>query len=597
MKKIYFALAVVATAMLVSCEREKDFGGMTPLGENEIGFVMQGVSTRSMEAAPQVMRGETIPVGTDDMGNAFFLEETIEELNPSPATKGAPAYTVNIGKLYPTMGVYAEDLGDATFELMDADMYEHKGTPNDPNNENGWRYHHNYSGSPWPEDKTTPVDFYLRMPAEMAGVSNLTYADKKIAFDFIPLSTAKDQDDLLFSQTTLSKSEHDGYLPNGAPVLMYHALTGVKFRTNSDNSGSTKTIITKVKITGLKGSGHCEIDGSNIVWTPGSTTAYTYTQTFTNPDYSQDAWVDGTIGNEGGTAWDSDLNGTSWTAAAADHNLNNAKGEFTFWFIPQKITDAVKLEVTFCVKTPDTDGATGGGEFTHQIDFGEILAAKNVEWKAGQLRTYTLDPKDVDVEIFDTMSGKSKTTLHVTNTGNVAEYVRMLVIGNWYGWESEEDQASGKEPDILVGYKTDGSGGENDNEMADPWFRETHKYGQYFDDQFKNGKLSDDNKWLRGTTGFYYPDPIGPGTVMDSQTEALFKSYIWPEDVPFPTIYIPDPNSNVRKPAVGVHLIMEVSVQAISAKKPDGTLYTSDDVWEAWTAAIYPNGGGTIGPK
>ena len=591
MKKIYIALAVVATAMIVSCEREKDFGGMTPLGENEIGFVMQSASTRSMEVAPQVMRGETIPLGTDNMGNAFFLEETIEELNPSPATKGAPAYTVNVGKLYPTMGVYAEDLGDATFELMDEDMYEHKGTPNDPKNENGWRYHHNYSGSPWPEDKTKPVDFYLRMPAEMGGVSNLTYADKKIAFDFIPLSTAKDQDDLLFSQTTLSKSEHDGYLPNGAPVLMYHALTGVKFRTNSDNSGTTKTIITKVKFTGLKGSGHCEIDGSNIVWTPGSTTAYTYTQTFTNPDYSRDAWVDGTIGNEGGTAWDSDLDGTSWTAAAADHNLNNAKGELTFWFIPQEITDAVKLEVTFCVKTPDTDGATGGGEFTHQINIGEILAAKNVEWKAGQLRTYTLDPKDVDVEIYDTMSGKSKTTLHVTNTGNVAEYVRMLVIGNWYGWESEEDQAAGKEPDILVGYKTDGSGGENDNEMIEPWYRETPEYGQYFDNTFTNGTPGNGNKWVRVNTGFYYPDPIGPGDKMDPQSEALFKSYIWPENVPFPTIYIPDPTSNVRKPAVGVHLIMEVAIQAISAVDSNGQPY--ENCWAAWTAAI----GSTIGPK
>lgn len=588
MKKIYIAMVVIATAMLSSCEREKDFGGMTPLGENEIGFVMQSASTRSMEVAPQVMRGETIPLGTDNMGNAFFLEETIEELNPTPATKGAPAYTVNVGKLYPSMGVYADgNFGDAIFEVMD--MNEN------PNGGDGWRYHHNYNGSPWPEDKNESVDFYLRMPAQMGGVSNLTYADKKIAFDFIPLSTAKDQDDLLFSQTTLSKSEHDGYLPNGAPVLMYHALTGVKFRTNSDNGGSTKTIITKVKFTGLKGSGHCEIDGSNIVWTPSSTTAYTYTQTFTNPEYSRDAWVDGTIGNEGGTAWDADLIGTSWTAAAADHNLNNAKGEYTFWFIPQEITDAVKLEVTFCVKTPDTAGATGGGEFTHQINIGEILAAKNVEWKAGQLRTYTLDPKDVDVEIFDTMSGKSKTTLHVTNTGNVAEYVRMLVIGNWYGWESEDDMNAGKEPDILVGYKTDGSGGENDNEMVEPWYRETPEFGQYFDNTFTNGKPLNGNKWLRGNTGFYYPDPIGPGDKMDPQSEALFKSYIWPENVPFPTIYIPDPTSNVRKPAVGVHLIMEVAIQAISAVDSNGQPYAS--CWAAWTDAIYPNGGGTIGPK
>ena len=610
MKKIYIALAVFATAMLVSCEREKSFDTLTPLGENEIGFVMQGVSTRSMEEAPQVMRGETIPMGMDNLGNALFLEETIEELNPTPATKGAPAYTVNVGKLYPNMGVYAESLDDATFELMDEDMYEHVGTPNDPNNEKGWRYHHNYGSNPWTDD-TTPIDFYLRMPAQMSGVSNLTYSDKKISFDFIPLSTAKDQEDLLFSQTTLTKSEHDGYLPNGAPVMMYHALTGVKFRTNSDNSGTTKTIITKVKFTGLKGSGHCVFDGSSFEWTT-TNAPYSYTQTFTNPTYSEDAWVDGTIGNEGGTAWDSDLNGTSWTAAAADHNLNNAKGEFTFWFIPQEITDAVKLEVTFCIKTPDTAGTTGGGEFTHQIDFGEILAAKNVEWKAGQLRTYTLDPKDVDVEIYDTMSGRSKTNLHVTNTGNVAEYVRMLVIGNWYGWETAEDfakyESTGQpEPDILVGYKYSGPSdpqyiedkaanpNTDVNEMVTPWFREDDDYGQYFDETFTKGKPTGDNKWLRGNTGFYYPDPIGPGDKMDPQSEALFTSYVWPSNRAFPTIYIPDPNSNVRRPAAGVHLIMEVAIQAISAVDENGDTYES--CWDAWTAAIYPNGGGTIGPK
>ncbi len=610
MKKIYLLLAVAATALLSSCVEEQSFNDVK-LGENELSFTIHGMATKSAIALPEAIQGVSIPMGNDGHGNALYLEETIEELNPSPATKGTPAYTINVGKLYPEMGVYAEDLGDATFTLMDEGMYDHIGTPNDPSVDDGWRYRHNYGESPWP-DKTTPVDFYLRMPAQMSGVSNLTYADKKISFDFIPLSTAKDQDDLLFSQTSLSKNDHDGYLENGAPVLMYHALTGVKFRTNSDNSGTTKTIITKVKFTGLKGSGHCEIDGSNIVWTPGSTTAYTYTQTFTNPDYSQEAWVDGTIGNEGGTAWNSDLIGTSWTAAAADHNLNNANGELTFWFIPQVITDAVKLEVTFCIKTPDTAGTTGGGEFTHTIDFGEILAEKNVEWKAGQLRTYTLDPKDVDVEIFDTMSGRSKTALHVTNTGNVAEYVRMLVIGNWYGWETAEDfakyESTGQpEPDILVGYKysgpedpnyiTDKAANPNTdvNAMVNPWYREDNDYGQYFDETFTKGKPTGDNKWLRGNTGFYYPDPIGPGDKMDPQSAALFKSYVWPSDRAFPTIYIPDPSSNVRRPAAGVHLIMEVAIQAISAVDSNGQPYAS--CWAAWTDAIYPNGGGTIGPK
>ena len=49
MKKIYIAMAVLVTAMLSSCEREKDINGMTPVGENGIAFVLGDVSTRSAD--------------------------------------------------------------------------------------------------------------------------------------------------------------------------------------------------------------------------------------------------------------------------------------------------------------------------------------------------------------------------------------------------------------------------------------------------------------------------------------------------------------------------------------------------------------------
>ena len=193
MKKVYITLAVVATAILVSCEREKDFNELTPIGENGVAFTIGGVSTRSAEAVANVERGVTISLGTDNEGNDFFLEETIEELNPSPATKGAPAYTVNVGNLYSTMGVYAAtgSFGDATFAVMD--MYDHKGDPSDPKapvtanpdatKGDGWRYHHNYSGDPWPANKDEKVDFFLRMPAAATGVTNLKYDNQKISFD------------------------------------------------------------------------------------------------------------------------------------------------------------------------------------------------------------------------------------------------------------------------------------------------------------------------------------------------------------------------------------------------------------------------------
>ena len=587
MKKLfYIALAVLATAALASCQQEKDTFKGHKVGENEIAFTMNSVSTRSMEYAPIVTTGESFKVGTNGNGEALFLEETIEELNPGPATKGAPAYTVNVGNLYPVLGVYADDLGDTTYELFGEDE--------------GWHYYHNYPGRPWPENPNEKIDFYLRMPATMGGVSNLAYADKKIEFDFSPLSTAKDQEDLLFSQVSISKNDHYGHLSSGGvPVTMYHALTGVKFRVGNDNTGSTKTIITQVKFTGLKGSGHCVVDGSNITWTPGSSTAYTYTQTFTNPDYDPDLEEenpDGSVNFTKPAEGDAPF-GDSWYTPGGDtnnptntKNLNLTDGSLTFWFIPQAMTDDVKLEVTFVIKTPDTYGATGGGEIKHTIEIGKTLAAQNVEWKAGQLRTYTLAPKEVDVEIEDTMSGLKKSNLHIANTGNVAEYVRMLVIGNWYGWESEESCDNGDEPSILVGYKTDGSNGPNDNEMAKPWFRGDSEYGSYFSPDFKLG-VPTGTGWVRGDGGYYYPYPIGPGDEMHSGTTALFEYYEWPSGESFPTIYIPTNKSNVRTEAYGVHLIMEVVIQAIGSLKPDGTPYES--CWKAWSAAM----GTEVNPK
>ena len=74
MKKFYIAMAVLATAVLSSCEREKDFNGLTPVGENGIAFVLNGVSTRSVEVQPVAVKGDVIPLG-ETGGESFFLSE------------------------------------------------------------------------------------------------------------------------------------------------------------------------------------------------------------------------------------------------------------------------------------------------------------------------------------------------------------------------------------------------------------------------------------------------------------------------------------------------------------------------------------------
>lgn len=645
MKKTYIALAVLAMAALVGCQ-ENEFRNDVYVPENgEIVFRISNNSKMTKSSDEVTVNGMTFELGNES-GTSLYLTEAITNLDKvsyNPATKGTPGFTENFNNLY-------NGFNATVFRKGEEDAYEEDGRFElVPGFEEVNLYKRKYPNTLW--DKGG-LYFFLNAyykNGSLGGVTSLTphvtaeaavttgdnqhpaYKVGDISFEFnnSTLSTAQQQSDLLFTSRTIDDEDEYKKLiskTDGIDVLFHHALTGVKFRVGNDNKGSTKTVITRVEISGLYDKGLCVItpdpendytddnenysSGSAVKWYNLGMSVGAFSQDFTNPEYVVDNDnPENNKNNPDGTVSTSDYQnnqqgytfGSSWYDVAADNNLNLADGSQTFWFIPQSFKDGedardVTLKVTFVVKTPDTPNGT---EITHTIsDFGSKLAAANVEWKAGELRTYTLNPLDVDVEIFDTMSGKSKTNLHVTNTGNVPEYIRMLVIGNWYGWESEEDQAEGKEPEILVGYKYKGdetaeqiAEGDDIDTMADPWFREDPQYGQYFDATFVNGKPTGTNKWIRGTTGFYYPDVIGPGETLDSQTEALFKSYVWPETLPFPTIYIPDPNSNLRKPAVGVHLIMEVAVQAIGSKKPDGTNYS--DCWEAWTAAI----GSTIAPK
>ncbi len=581
MKRIYFVIAALAAVTLASCEKEKDFKDATPLGKDDIAFSLQSAATRSaVTMAPK-------PGMTIKLDSQVCLEETIEEMDyAAPATRGVPAYTFNVGEIYKTMGVYGDSkgFGEAIFERMDENMVD-----------GGWRYWHNYgSVDPWP-DETTPVDFYFSMPAQATGVSELDYADQQITFTFDSPTSGTAQQDLLFSHTAVSKKKHDGYLPNGAPVTMYHALTGVKFRNGHTNDGSTKTIIKSVTFKNLKSHGVCTVtpvaEGTSknkVAW-EGLDNMATFTMDFSSiiPTYVPSAGAD----NPDGTisyGSDSKYDGTSWTSAAADHNINDEDGSFTFWFIPQQIDESVTLEITFLVKTPDTPNGT---EVPHVIEFGKLVTKTTgegesaektfTEWKAGQLRTYTLKPFDVDVEIFDKMTNLTKDSLHVTNTGNVDEYVRIMVIGNWYGWKSAEDKAANpNNPMILVGYTTDDP---NNDTMVTPWYREDPTYAAGFDSTFPGGRPLASSHWKKGTGGyFYYDQVIGAGQQL-SGTDALFQHYELDESM-IPAIYLPVANQTARQQAVGVHLVMEVVVQAIPTTKPDGTEFAT--CWDAWSYAV-----------
>lgn len=619
MKKIYHVFALLAALSIVSCVENEEFGGgEVNLSENGIAFRFNSVQTKSADLSTPIeaKTGVMLPLGKDNTGADLFLTETLTDLNAlSPMTKGSPVYNENVLSLegYGSIGATTyikgqstvHSAGNATFESIDEA------------GANGWLYAHEYLDSPWPKDMTQDLYFFLQLPAGDVGASDFVYgsSDGTIQFNYESPTTAAEQKDILFTSRTLNKKQYlEDYQSKGlgAPVYFDHVLTGVKFRSGSNNDNQTKTIITGVKFENLYSTGTCVVnpeatgDTPKVTWSDrGNKTDFTE-DGFTNPDYVKADGADNSDGTVDYNEGEGDYTfGESWYAAGSTgrpfntKNINLEDGSLTFWFIPQAIPADAKLTITFVIKTPDT---VEGVPFEHEIDFGTLQAG--VEWKAGQLRTYTLDPKEVDVTITDEMTANKKSNLHISNTGNVDEFVRMLVIGNWYDGDGN----------IVVGYQYPSkaaavAAGHPEDPMVLPWYREGYPcfngvyyiskdeaeaagwdeetdgyddpYGE-FDSTFTLGSLGDrDGKkddWADASGGYYYTMPIGPGAGVgenvQSATKDLFESYTVTS---VPNIYVATVGDQ-RELAEGVHLVMEIVVQAIAVP-------ADEDTW--WLKAWY----------
>lgn len=585
MKKIHIVMAVLATAALASCQQEKSFND-EKLGENSVVFTISGGATRSAETAPEVRQGVVIPLETED-GSKFFLEETVVNLNEiGPATKGTPAYTENLGSLYKNdLSVYAAEgtFGTATYENMETSMYARK----DEAQGEGWRYQHNYNGDPWPKDGSA-VGFYLNMPAAPTGVSITGRTGGKFTFTYTSPTTAAEQQDILFAYRSMTKEQHHGFLPNGAPVLFQHALTAVKFAIGNDDDdiSSNNIAITEVIFNGLVNTGTCEISPSAETNYTDNKTTYSSAGVTSWPTKSATANNTISSGTYSGTVnYTSGSNnkfGDSWYSAGNEKNLNDANGTQTFWLIPQTVSSGVTLTIKYTFAgTP--------GEWT--IDFGKVLAtaAKPVNWQAGELRTYTIKVDDVNVKIEDTVTiaqdqtttytddhsdvhtiyGGTKSGIKITNTGNTDAFIRAAITGQWV----DENGAP-------VFSFTDFTVADIIQEI-DSWYNDQFGTGTghfgVFDGLVgytKNDKTGAGNDgWVKGNDGYYYyTTKVAPNATTGTP---VFNTY---------TVTLANvPKIKVAGALQEVHFVMEISAQAISAKQLDGSDYT----WNAaWTNAL-----------
>lgn len=578
-KIVRIALAgIMVLGFASSCEEEKDMATTLP-GSDAVALVMGDYSTRADAGA--AVHVNTYTVEADNDGNSYTFEEVVTEMDDMmgdwAATRGTPAYTQNVQDVYGTsfFGVIYNGstsvVGDGAFSVAD-------GSASTP----VWRREVGFN--PWSSSSQT-LHFYLRMPENQAGVSNLKYSSANnvatpgsVEFDYSTPATAGAQQDILFATRALTETDYlrESRSIGGASVLFRHALTGVKFaignnttlETDRRPSGEVQTFITKVKITGLYGSGHAVFNpvGNENASQVDDTAEHTSAGSFTWGSY---AGADAVFTQEYGdddiqnfVAGDQVNAPSSFYQAGAAYNLNKADASLTFWVIPQAITANLKVEVTFKI----WDGAKMGEEGTLTLNLGTQILAQddsgknytNKTWQAGQLRTFMLKPNCVDVDITDEVTGYKKTDVAIRNTGNVPAFIRAHIVANWFGKKDNDVEG------IALGYSNN-----TGTAFVQGWKMETATTDNYhgaFTNLPGSGWVKNDNDGF-----YYYISPVAPGQLTGTP---LFTKYEL-NTTNVPRIWYTDGSI---KEFSDVHMVMEIPVQAIMAK--DGYSYT-----EAWAEA------------
>ena len=578
MKKIYIVLTVLAMAALVSCqENEINFRS---LEKGEVGFYLKSSRMTKAGDASATVKGVTIPLGVDEMGNRLVLDQTITSLDAiAPETKGTPAYTENVitlfgGKFNATVvgkdGVY-ESNGEFAYD------------------EGSGKFVRKYDNDLWDNAALT---FYMWMPGTLGkavnegdGIADSDLSDGSITFSYdgsqlLAASAdsvlAKDMTDILFTSKSFSKKgtgEGEYNEKEGAEILFYHALAGIKF-ASSNSEGDDETIkINEVIFRGLQDKGTCVItppddeDGKSAdaaVWTPASSPV-------SGTSYSTGA-VSAVFADYSNSQYDFP---DSFTANGKDgkstgaRNLNDDDATQTLWIMPQTITSNVKLTIKY---TYTRDGVEEPGEWT--IDFGEYLSKSNtqIQLKAGQLHTFYIKIDDVNLMIEDEVdpTSETKSNVVITNTGSVDAYFRAAIIGQWL--DDEGNPVFGFQDSITEYQEVDSWYDDQFGAGVDD--TETRRHGTFTGLAGYGTNSNPLNGWVLCEDGFYYyMTAVAPGAATGSP---LFTKYEVNSEFPRETVF----GVNTYE----IHFQLEIATQAVSAKMPaeknGETNYDWDVAWE-----------------
>lgn len=497
--KIFALLA--AAAAFAACTDEPKENIIPEADANKVIFTVDGVDridTKATGHKATSVQTDRIALSEPGDPDQLFLIETVEDMdnnyyNTELDTKGTPVYTETFANTYKNFSTIPYQGGSRLTEGVKSTW---SGLIQSSTN----RYAFDFTNG-WPGEDD--ILFFMGAPADLLkeedsklGYSNLFLdaTNKKISFDYtspylaaaeeggiLTLDDASKLQDLLFTCKNVTKSEYKGA---GSTILFYHTLAGVKFKSgNAVREGTTKqssgteianiTNITSIKFTNIRTSGHCELtpsqsysntDSNASASVPKSSAAAVWTNLDGTADFSIS--TRGVVNNDGQFV---DATAFEGSNELGQKNLNSSNFDQTFMFVPQETGNEGD-----CILTIEYE--IGSKKFTKMVNFGKR------KWEAGKLYTYTLTANHVAVSVKDEMVANSagvdnqiKKNVKIKNSGNIDEYIRIAIVGNWYDSHS---------------YETDGQ-----DQIVCPWDPTNTSQGEF------NGW---NDLWVKGDDGFYY---------------------------------------------------------------------------------------------
>lgn len=532
---------LLAFFSMASCKDEIIEEG--PRSENVVSFTIGNDATVTKAAASRsdVQVATYAIEGVED--NDLVLVETVSSADnlyytDVVETKGTPVYTENFdalygGQVYATAFVPKE--GNVKLTSPWGTDFGDNGTVNLKKTGTNI-YSYNYSDQStthvsdnlhWPDGGE--LLYFIQAPNTTKALNPEFYSDGSIQFDYTDPTAPTDvegrptivngasaQKDIIFTSKLIS-NPGDGARECHANILMYHALTAVKFKAgNVDMEVETK--ITRVTLKGLKANGHCTI-------TPNYTDANTSAgSNHSNAEGGEDSksmscslWgshnTDNALVVDYSQSFDGTVNYTSENSHFGesfykdDTDLKNlgatTDGSEILLMVPQTLTN-VEVIVDFTIN---------GRPFSRSVKM-------SGEWKAGELHTYTLTVNKVDVQITDEMNESltQKSNVSTKNTGNVTAYLRATYALAWYYGYGDDAICVAAYQGGTTGFRT----GDNPNQLS--------------------------QRWIKGSDGFYYyPWPVAPGRATGY---SLFTSFT-------------APSASQTGPFVGSHLELNILLQGV----------------------------------